>query len=284
MPAPPSAESLFLDNLPLVERLAGAIARRQGIRGAEVEDFVASVKLRLVEDDYAVLRKFRGESSLTTYLAVVIAMLAREQRVQQTGRWRPSAVARRLGAVAVRLEMLIHRDRCSFVQASQTLLSRGEAEDEGELRRLHRALPRRLPLRPDAAGPEALAGTPDLGSADDDLARAEAERRRQQVDAALARAVAQLPDEDRVIVRLRYWEGLTIADVARALGLQQRPLYRRLERCLRELRDRLEAGGMGPADVAALLDETLPQSDDDSGAGWQDGGARPSTMATQEGD
>src|SRR5688572_6731090 len=102
MAAPQSPESLFLDNLSLIERLAGAVARRQGIRGAEVDDFVSGVKLRLVEDDYAVLRKFRGESTLATYLAVVIAMLAREQRVQQLGRWRPSAVARQLGPLAVR--------------------------------------------------------------------------------------------------------------------------------------------------------------------------------------
>jgi RNA polymerase sigma factor (sigma-70 family) len=78
---------------------------------------------------------------------------------------------------------------------------------------------------------------------------AEATAHRAMLDAALARALGQLSAEDHVIVRLRFWEGLTVADIARALGLAQKALYRRLDRALATLRARLERDGVSPADL-----------------------------------
>jgi RNA polymerase sigma factor for flagellar operon FliA len=40
--------------------------------GVEADDFASHPKLKLIEDDYAILRKFQGRSSLRTYLTVVI--------------------------------------------------------------------------------------------------------------------------------------------------------------------------------------------------------------------
>ena len=61
--------------------------------------------------------------------------------------------------------------------------------------------------------------------------------------------------EDRVIVRMRFWEGESVADIARALGLPQKPLYRRLERTLAALRRSLEAAGVSQNDTASCLAE-----------------------------
>ena len=79
------------------------------------------MRLRFIENDYAAIRKFRGESSLGTYLTVVVAMLVRDYRVQRWGRWRPSAAARRLGDVAVRLETLVRRNGQAVHEAAETL-------------------------------------------------------------------------------------------------------------------------------------------------------------------
>src|SRR5215216_1633249 len=86
----PQLETLFLDNLSVIERIIGAACRRYGLVSADAEDAASWLKLRFVQDDYAVLQKFRGESALPTYLTVVITMLFRDYRVQQWGRWRPS--------------------------------------------------------------------------------------------------------------------------------------------------------------------------------------------------
>jgi DNA-directed RNA polymerase specialized sigma24 family protein len=54
---------------------------------------------------------------------------------------------------------------------------------------------------------------------------------------------------------MRYWEGTSVADIARALGLPQKPLYRRLERALAALRAALEAAGVSRHRTAACLAE-----------------------------
>jgi RNA polymerase sigma-70 factor (ECF subfamily) len=46
-------------------------ARSIVLSAADIEDIAAEVFLGIVDDDYAVLRRFRGASSLPTYLTVV---------------------------------------------------------------------------------------------------------------------------------------------------------------------------------------------------------------------
>jgi hypothetical protein len=50
-----------------------------------------------------------------------------------------------------------------------------------------------------------------------------------------------------------------IANIARILGVEQKPLYRRLERALRELKTRLERAGVYPSALALLDDVSEPE-------------------------
>ena len=83
--------------------------------------------------------------------------------------------------------------------------------------------------------------------------RGEGAVNRQELATALRQAIDTLEGDDRLIVRLRFLEGMTTADIARTLGLEQRPLYRRLERLLRDLRSGLEERGFNAARVEELL-------------------------------
>jgi hypothetical protein len=56
------SRDLFESNLPLIERLLAAVCRRNAFPAAEGEEFASWAKLRLIDDDYAVLRKFEGRS------------------------------------------------------------------------------------------------------------------------------------------------------------------------------------------------------------------------------
>jgi RNA polymerase sigma-70 factor (ECF subfamily) len=51
-------------------------ARSLNLSREDREDVIADVFVALVQDDYAVLRRFRGESSLATYLTVVARRVA----------------------------------------------------------------------------------------------------------------------------------------------------------------------------------------------------------------
>ena len=48
-----------------------AYARSVRLTSEDVDDLVAEIFLALLNDDYAVLRRFRGQSSLATYLTVI---------------------------------------------------------------------------------------------------------------------------------------------------------------------------------------------------------------------
>ncbi len=92
-----NAAALFESSLALIERVTATVCRRGRLLGADAEDFASSVKIALVEDDYAILRKYGGRSSFEAYLAVVVQNLLTDQRTQTLGRWRPSREAERLG-------------------------------------------------------------------------------------------------------------------------------------------------------------------------------------------
>ncbi|MCS6976299.1 MAG: sigma-70 family RNA polymerase sigma factor [Gemmatales bacterium] len=70
--------------------------RSVALRPEDVEDLAAEILLQIVADDYAVLRRFRGKSSLATYLTVVarricIHELTRRSQSARTARLEEAA-------------------------------------------------------------------------------------------------------------------------------------------------------------------------------------------------
>jgi RNA polymerase sigma factor for flagellar operon FliA len=178
-------------------------------------------------------------------------MFAREHEVARRGRWRPSAEARRQGPVAVGLETLVHRQGHSLAEAGAVMRSRGETDlTDRQLGDLLRQLPRRAPLRPIEVGETAMSGA----ATRDDVAAREAGEARASLERALSDTLESLTREDRLLLKLRFWHDASIADVARVLGAEQRPLYRRLERLLATLRERLAAAGISADAVRDLVE------------------------------
>lgn len=241
-PAATNAEEQFVSSLPVIERIVLAIARRHLLNASDAEEFGAWAKARLIEDDYAVFRKFGGRSSLSTYLVVVLRNLYRDYQNSLWGRWRPSAAAKRLGPVAVRLEQLLVRDGMPLREATNVVRSFHDEVSERELIRMAAALPRNYPTAEvsleGAALTESLASPVSVDQGLDETPK---------VEAALHDVLAQLPPEDAVIVRMKFWSNLSVADIARSLRLEQKSLYRRLERISADLRDALAARGIDRA-------------------------------------
>lgn len=250
-----NSEALFLKHLGWIEKVAAIACSKAGVWHAEAEDFAAWIKLRLMEDDYAALRKFRGESEIKTYLASIVVRQFHEYQRGRRGRWRPSSAAERLGSPARELEALVHRDGYRLEQAGEKLRTAGvTALSDAELARLLARLPQRAPLRPVEVVSEPLLSAAQADSrADERVAAAEAEARHGEVMGALYRAMEQLEPEERMIVRMHFADGRTLADVARALRLEQKPLYRRVERLRTRLRGYLENDGVRGADVRGVL-------------------------------
>src|SRR5207302_4973448 len=130
-------------NLGLIDRIAGFICRRNHVSSDEAEEFAAHVRLKLIENNYAVFQKFEGRSSLPTYLTTVIHRLFLQYRVQTWGKWRPSAEAKRLGDLAIVFERLITRDGYSLGEATQLLTTGRNRASRTELEAIYVRLPPR---------------------------------------------------------------------------------------------------------------------------------------------
>ena len=242
-------EQQFLAELAVIERVIAWICVRRGLRGADAEDFGSMVKIRLIENDYEVLAKFQNRSSLKTYLTAVINRIYLDFQVQRFGKWRSSAKARQLGAIAVRLERLMYRDDLSFDEACGVLLSDtrvGETRDA--LHAIRRQIPeRRPPGRPVAPAPGVLDG----GAAA--VEQAERQRLAERTFSIIWRTLAGLPARERMFLRHHFESGFSVAEAARVLGFDQKALYRRKDSILKLLKDELKREGISAEDAHELV-------------------------------
>jgi RNA polymerase sigma factor (sigma-70 family) len=264
-----SMEKVFLAHLATIKKAAAHACRRFGLGREDTEDFTQHVLAKICADDYAVLHKHRGQSKLSTYLVVVVQKALLDFMNGKWGKWRPSQEARRLGTLAVRLETLLVRDQLGFREVCQILwTNEGVKESEVALDALAAKLPPRLPRRPEssieAGGP--AAGGPGRSpgraldprqlaaaeSADERVVSEERARRRERVHQAFVAALHTLPAEDQVIVRLS--GELATVEIARTLGLEQKALYKRLEKLRKALRAAMEGAGIDARDIAEILD------------------------------
>jgi RNA polymerase sigma factor (sigma-70 family) len=257
VPAVPteSGEALFLSQLEVIERVISFVCARHHLSAADAEDFGSHAKLRLIEDSYARLRKFEGRSSPRTFLAIVIENLFLDYRNSAWGKWRPSAEAKRAGPAGVLLEQLLVRDGYTLDEACELMkLNHGVTMPRADLERLAG----RLPVRPRRRfeSDDVLVDVPSGGPPLDDVV---AERDRQaladRVVAALKAVLSGLAPQDQLILTLRFEDGRTTADIAGMLRLDQKALYRRVERLLRELRAALEENGIDSRCVMEMLDD-----------------------------
>ena len=247
-------EAILIEQLDFIERTVASLARRNAVAPWDAEDLSAQVKLRLVANDYAVLRKFEGRSRLTTYLTTVIHNIFRDFRIQRWGKWRPSAAAKRLGEPGVQLEALLYRDGFAAREAFAILRDRFDIEaTDAELEKLVARLRPRTSRRIETDASLARLESRERG--DRGLRDREQAVLRKRIARALRRVFASLEPEDRLILRMRFADGLTIRAIAAGLDLEQRRMYTRVQGLLLGVRRGIEAQGVSCSDVIDLLNE-----------------------------
>ncbi|HEX4965788.1 MAG TPA: sigma-70 family RNA polymerase sigma factor [Thermoanaerobaculia bacterium] len=241
-----------------IEQLARKVARRHHLRQEELEDFCSYVAVKMLADECAVLRKFRGASSLRTYLVVVIQRMLLDFRTEQRGKWRTSVVSKRLGPAACRLDLLMNRDGFSLDEAVETVqVTMSPAISRSELLRLAEQVPRRS--RPQLQPLVNEPSIPDDGGVESCALDSELAALAKRTRTALVRSVRQLPLQDRQILRLHFSDSLSIRQVAKVLDLPARHLYSRLDRCLKRLAVWMRDEGISAADADALIGWESPR-------------------------
>jgi RNA polymerase sigma factor (sigma-70 family) len=248
----PEAEELLTANLGVIDRAIGFACRRHRLEPADADDFAAVVKLKLVDDDYAVLRAYEQRSSFATYISIVVQRAALDFRTHAWGKWHASAEAKRLGSVAVELEQLVHRDGRTLDEALTILAPRHEGVTRVSLQATCDALPQRAPRRREVDLDQAMATAASLG-AEDAVVERERRSESERVSALMTELLDALPGDDRLFLQLRFEGAMTVAQIARSFGIEQKLLYRRMDRCMRELRDQLTDAGVEARGISDLI-------------------------------
>jgi RNA polymerase sigma factor (sigma-70 family) len=246
-------EAVFLSSLPVIDDVTAHVCRRHRLSPVESEDFRSEVRLHFIQRNYEPLRRFEGRSSLQTYLNVVIQRLFLDYRNRLWGKWRPSAEATRLGPSAILIERLVVRDGWTCDQIVEMFRVNHRVVLEGALAAFCETAAHRPPGRQFVGEDQAEqleSGTP---SPEANVLRAEQDFLAKRVRSALDRARETLTPEERLIVKMCFDDGVSVADIARALHLNQKRLYRTIERLMATLCQRLEADGISRDDVSVLF-------------------------------
>lgn len=261
-----TGEEVFLTQLEVIDRAIAFVCRRQKLSPVDAEDFSSHVKLKLIENDYAILQKFEGRCSFGTYITVVVQRLLLDERIHEWGKWHPSAEARRFGESGILLETLLMREGLALADAIRGVRRLHPAVEVAELEALAGRLPQRRPrnrrvelevVERERPVPAASAEESVLNSERTTLSRRAAEVLRQELE--------QLGEEDSLILRMRFHGAMSVAEIARVLRLDQKTLYRRMNRHLQSFREKLRVAGISGRDLHDLIG-AMP--DDDGGFGF----------------
>jgi RNA polymerase sigma factor (sigma-70 family) len=248
------AIELLTSNLACIERVIAFACCRYRFDANDAEELGAIVKLRLVDNDYAILRAYEQRCQFQTYMSIIVQRMALDYRIHVWGRWQSSAEAKRLGPLAVDLEQLLHRDGRRLDDAVVALSSKYEDVTRASLEVVSRRLPSRAPRRREVNLQEAdriaIARSEQV---EDPLLDKERQQTSRSISALMSEVIARMPEDERLILQLRFEGGQTVAQIARALHIDQKLLYRRLDRRLRDIRAELEGAGLASADVLDVI-------------------------------
>jgi RNA polymerase sigma factor (sigma-70 family) len=241
----------LLENLQIVRQITASICRRRGMGPDEIEDFISEVQLRLVSDDYAVIRAFRGRSSFPTYLAAVVTRQLLDYRNHQWGKWHASAEAERLGDLAIAVERALYREHQTIDEALAALSADHPQLSRAEVERLEARLPRRVRRRMVDLDAATTVASPEAANP----SQSETAIR---ISNVVATYIGQLPQSEQLILKLRFDAEMSVAEISRALHVDQQSLYRRYYKHFHVLRIDLERAGVTADEVASLIGTDTP--------------------------
>jgi RNA polymerase sigma factor (sigma-70 family) len=147
----------------------------------------------------------------------------------------------------------LHRDRKPLDEAIAIVSTQDGAPSPSELEQLATELPARRP-HPVRVSPDDVASQLAVSSdAESRVMAADRQQTANKVMRVLAKSLAALPPDDQALLRMRYAQDMTVAEIARMLQVEQKPLYRRIEAIKKDLRKQLINGGIKPEDVADIV-------------------------------
>ena len=236
----------------LIQRKLHHLGRCSGLPDSEAEELRSWALFKLVDDDYRILGQWEGRSTFPTFLTVVLVNLMRDYRIHVWGKWRASAASRRHGPEGIVLERLVGRDGLPCNEALERLRAEhGISLKPDQVERLMAALPRRQERQ--WVSEEELLQIPIDGQVESRVEEQERACVAGRLRELLVPLLRSLPAEDRLLLKLCFFEGLSIAAIAPILRRPQRELYSVRARCLKKIRRSLGEAGLGSDQLSELI-------------------------------
>ncbi len=221
---------------------------------------------KLEESDFKILRQFQGKSKLTTYLTAIISRQAVDTIRKKRGRSREKERAKALGPLGEKIYKIIFQQGLSLVEVQKEFLHkrkpvptdeaiqdaidkiRGSVKipaDENELKTGYLEPSDNHLEKPSVVVPDS-AGNPEKVLLQ--------KTKEQEVERILTDLAAGLSGEERLILRMRFGLGENdnpkhIPDIASALNLNPKTVYKRIGNILTKCRNTLELKGVNINDL-----------------------------------
>jgi RNA polymerase sigma factor (sigma-70 family) len=237
-----SGRALYEAHLDLIRERSATIARLHHLCGEDLKDFPQHVCLKLLENDCAKLSLYRGDCPFPKFLWSVIEHLCFDYLDWLYGKWRPCVAAQVRGPLGVAYDRLTSRDGYTPSEAFEILrtnyqftISRDAFDD----------LVTNIPIRPRRRlvpdEPSEDMPSPVLPP-DVQLEEETCDKTLIAVLAALEAAIEAMPNpRDRIILKMLYRDGESLATIARTLGLDHKRLFRHRDKLFAQLRETLES-------------------------------------------
>ncbi len=218
-------------------RLAEHLARRFNNRGVPLEDLIQVASLGLVK----AVERFEPERGLEFSTFATPTIVGELKRHFRDKGW-AVRVPRRIQELHVEINGLVGTltQRLGRSPTIEELARASGTSEEEVLEAMEAAQAyRSASIDAPSGGEESglgLAG--QLGDDDDNLFAAENKM-------LVSTLIETLPKREQLLMRLRFYEGMTQTQIADRLGISQMHVSRLLARSLAQLRDRLEHEGLG---------------------------------------
>jgi hypothetical protein len=134
------------------------------------------------------------------------------------------------------------------------VLTTGQARyTHAELDRLYSRLPTRFPRMQLVSGPHLTEAQVPRVEPDEHFLRRERRKLARAAGVVVDQTIGRFSVEDQLILRMRFSNARKVSEIARGLGLDQKKVYKRIDKMLAAMRRDLERAGISGREVDDLL-------------------------------
>ena len=240
------------------------MAKRRFWQSVVAEEAALAVMNALAKDDWAVLKKYRGEAGFDAFFRAVAAAELENFARARFGRRRPPLWVRRLGGIWEKLYAILCRERAPLHEATEFIGAKMEHVNVAEVEWAARELLARIPDCGMVVEEVPLDDTPELAVAAPASPGPESERRERdealatvfqlvvgggpeaanKSQEALRKVNINISSEERLFLKMCYQDGLAVAKAGRLLGMGRFQAAARMRRLLERLRREFERAGL----------------------------------------